>query len=121
MVIPADGGGAGSGGRIAVHPEELDAHAGHVSGVADEISKAASAAQTISINHDAFGLLLSFVGGWFQDKEQDLAGKFSQTDTDLHTDATNLRSASAGYSGSDRNAAQRSDAAGGRSRIELPL
>jgi hypothetical protein len=111
-----------NGGRqISVHPEELKTHAGHVSGVADEVAKAASAASTISLNHDAFGLLLSFVGGWFQDKEHVLADKYSKTATDLRTDAANLHTAAGRYEGSDRKSAQASNAAARHSQIRLPL
>jgi hypothetical protein len=113
---------ASDSGQISVHHEELMAHAGHVSGVADEVSKAASAALTISLNHDAFGLLLSFVGGWFQDKEHDLADKYSKTATDLHTDAGNLHTAAGRYEGSDRKSAQASNAAvAPQPRIKRPL
>lgn len=111
-----------SGGGISVHPEELKTHAGHVSGVADEVAKAASAASTVSLNHDAFGLLLGFVGGWFQDKEHVLSDKFSKTATDLHTDAANLHSSAGRYEASDQKSAQSSDAAvAPRARIQLPL
>jgi len=106
---------------ISVRPEELITHAGHVDATTDEIAKASDAASTISINHDAFGKLIAFVGGWFQDKEQDLAGKYAQTVTDLRTDAANLRAAAGRYASSDASAANRTSAAGHGGTVELPL
>ena len=103
---------------IDVDPSQLRTHAKHVDRIADEVSKTSDAARTVSINDEAFGILISFVGDWFQDKEQDLAAKFSEAVTGLRSDAANLRQAAARYEGSDTAAANRTRRSGGR---VLPL
>jgi hypothetical protein len=105
---------------IAVEAGQLDRHAGNVESVDDELTKAANGASTVALNGDAFGLLIGFVGSWFQDKEKDLADKFQQTTVDLRTDASNLRGAADGYRHTDHSAASRTKAAGSP-KIELPL
>jgi uncharacterized protein YukE len=112
MTAPASG--------IQVHPEELRKHAQHVDASADELGKAADAAGTVALNHDAFGLLIGFVGGWFQDKEQDLADAYRQTVAALRRDSGNLRGAAAGYEHTDKGAGDKVTGAGG-SGLKLPL
>jgi hypothetical protein len=119
-VRPADRGT--SGADVQVTPDELRRHSAHVWSIGDEITAVASAAGSVSMSHDALGLLLGFVGGWFQDTEQDLAAKFERTNRDLHDDALHLRGAAGRYEEADQRSAQRSDAVGGGlSWLELPL
>jgi hypothetical protein len=117
---PADG--AGSGAAIHVRPDELTGHSVHVWSVSDEITRAEAATKSVSMNHDAFGMLIGFVGGWFQDKEQDLAEKFKQMNQDLMDDSLHLRGAASHYEFADYQAAQNANTAGSQlPRIELPL
>jgi hypothetical protein len=117
---PADG--AGSDAAIHVRPEELTRHSDRVWKVSDEITRAEAAAESVGMSHDAFGVLIGFVGAWFQDKEHDLAEKYKQMNQDLMDDSLHLRGAAAKYEFADYQAAQNANAAGGQlPRIELPL
>lgn len=107
------------GGGIRVEPGELRAHAGNVEQIAGELDRAADAAQTVSMNHDAFGLLIGFVGGWFRDKEADLAETFRAATDRLHGDAVKLRSTADDYARADRTAATTITSSG--TGLELPL
>lgn len=109
------------GGGIAVRPAELHAHAGNVDGAAEQLGKAADAAQTVSLDGDAFGLLIGFVGSWFQQQEGELAATYRETVTSLHDDAVNLRAAADSYQNTDRSSAKQVTGAGRGSDLELPL
>ncbi|HEX8347356.1 MAG TPA: type VII secretion target [Actinoplanes sp.] len=119
MTTPGGADGGSGGGGIAVRPAELRTHAHNVDGAGDQLGKAADAAESVSLNGDAFGLLIGFVGGWLQEKEAELAATYREATGALRTDAANLRSAAAGYERTDQSSAGKVTGAG--RGLELPL
>jgi uncharacterized protein YukE len=107
-------------GGIQVHPDELRKHAHNVDSSADELGKAADGAGAVALNGDAFGLLIGFVGSWFQEQEQELADAYRQTVAALRRDSVNLRGAAADYQHTDKGAGSKITHAGG-SGLKLPL
>jgi uncharacterized protein YukE len=107
------------GGGITVRPAELRAHARNVDGAGDQLGKAADAAESVSLDGEAFGLLVGFVGGWLQEKEAELAATYREATTALRTDAGNLRSAADGYDHTDQSSAKKVTGAG--TPLKLPL
>lgn len=98
--------GGGSAG-VSVRAGELVTHAGNVELVTDQLTQASTGARRVSLNGEAFGILIGFVGGWFQEQEQGLADKYQQMTDALSVDAQNLRNAAAGYQSSDQRSEQR--------------
>jgi uncharacterized protein YukE len=108
-------------GDINVRPDELRTHASHVDDDAYELNRASDAAGTVSVDGNAFGKLIGFVGGWFMDKEADLASAFRDAVTMLHDDGSKLSESASAYETTDRSAAKQVGDAGGSPRMKLPL
>lgn len=108
-------------GGINVRPGELRTHASHVHDTAYELNRAADAAGTVSVDSNAFGKLIGFVGGWFMEQEAELASAFRDMTTGLHDDASKLTDSAADYEGTDRSSADRVADAGRQPTIKLPL
>lgn len=106
---------------IHVDPGQLRGHALNVTAAADAVKDGADAADTVAMNGDAFGFLVSFVGGWFQEQESELALAFRDAVNGFRTDAVNLYAAAEEYENTDRASADRVRDAGGRRGPELPL
>lgn len=102
-------------------PAQLRLHARNVTAAADAVKDGADAADTVAMNGAAFGLLVGFVGGWFQEKEADLALTYRDAVNGLRGDAVNLTTSADDYENADRSAATRVTAAGTRPGPELPL
>jgi excreted virulence factor EspC (type VII ESX diderm) len=106
---------------IHVDPAQLRTHARNVTAAADAVKSGADAADAVAMNGDAFGLLVGFVGGWFQEKEADLALTYRDAVTALRGDAVNLMTSADDYENADRSTAARVADAGTRQGLELPL
>lgn len=106
---------------IHVDPAQLRKHAHNVSAAADGVKDAADAADAVAMNGEAFGVLVGFVGSWFQEKEADLALTFRDAVNGLHHDAANLTTSAGDYENADRSAAAKVNTAGNGKRPELPL
>jgi hypothetical protein len=105
---------------IDVRPDELVRHAGSVKVVSHEVQRAGDGARSNSLNDDVFGIILSFiVGGWFNEKEQDILKKYTDMVDALEGDSDNLRSASRNYVDSDQQATDTVGAV--NTRLDLPL
>jgi excreted virulence factor EspC (type VII ESX diderm) len=50
-----------TGQAFDVVPEDLTAHASHLDGLTDRLSQALDAANTVSMNDEAYGILCSFL------------------------------------------------------------
>jgi excreted virulence factor EspC (type VII ESX diderm) len=104
---------------IRVDAEQLRTHASHVDDDAYELSRAWNAAMTVSVDGQAFGKLIGFVGSWFMEQEAELAESYLATVTALHEDASNVRDTAGDYDRTDAAAADRATQAA--PTIELPL
>lgn len=105
---------------IDVKPTELTTHASHVHTVGDEVQRATDGAKAISLNDDAFGIILNFIiGDWFTDKEQDICGKYDAMSKALDTDEQNIRNASTNYVESDEKAHNKVNSV--NTGMDLPL
>jgi len=105
---------------IEVVPEELVKHSGSVKMVSHEVQRASDGAKTNSLNDDVFGIILSFVvGGWFNEKEQDITKKYSDMVDAFDGDSSNLKSASRNYVASDDHANNKVTSV--KTGLDLPL
>jgi hypothetical protein len=106
---------------IEVDPAQLRVHARNVTAAADGIKDAADAADSVAMNGEAFGLLVGFVGSWFQEKEADLALTYRDAVNGLRADAANLMTSAEDYENADRSSATQVTSSGSRRGLELPL
>ena len=101
---------------IEVDPAQLRMHTRNVTAAADGIRDAADAAETVAMNGEAFGLLVGFVGSWFQEKEADLALTYRDAVNGLRADAANLMTSAEDYENADQSAAARLTSSSTRQR-----
>ena len=106
---------------IEVDPAQLRMHTRNVTAAADGIRDAADAAETVAMNGEAFGLLVGFVGSWFQEKEADLALTYRDAVNGLRADAANLMTSAEDYENADQSAATKLTSSSTRRGPELPL
>lgn len=100
-------------------PQQLRTHASHVHDDAYELNRASIAAGTVSVDGNAFGKLISFVGSWFMEQEAELRDAYMATVSAMHEDASSVSTTADDYERSDRAAGDRVTAAA--PAIELPL
>ena len=102
---------------IHVDPNELRRHAQNVMAASEGIGAGASAAEATAMNGEAFGLLIAFVGNWFQGQEAELAQSFRITSDGLHSGSCNLNRTARDCERAGKPSADRSTSAG--KRLEL--
>jgi hypothetical protein len=86
--------------------DDLRAHASHLDGFADRLSTALSAATTVSMSDDAYGLLCSFLPPIVNPMEQEGMDTLNAAHEAVSTTAGNVRTAATSYEDSDAARAQ---------------
>jgi uncharacterized protein YukE len=89
-----------------VLPEELMAHASHIEGLTDRLQTAISAAETVSMSDDAYGLLCSFLPPIINPMEEEGVQALKAASEGLTITAENVRSTATQYQESDEANAQ---------------
>ncbi|MCI2415796.1 ESX-1 secretion-associated protein [Saccharopolyspora sp. K220] len=84
-----------------VAAEDLTAHASHLDGLVDRVNTAISAAQTVSMSDDAYGLLCSFLPPIINPMEQDGMDALKAAEEGLSTTADNVRTTAKEYQDTD--------------------
>ncbi|WP_158890972.1 type VII secretion target [Amycolatopsis anabasis] len=80
-----------------VTPEELRAHGSHLDGLVDRLHTAASAAKTVSMADDAYGLLCAFLPPIINPMEQKAREALDAAAEGVSTNADAIRSAATSY------------------------
>src|SRR5687768_9355955 len=86
--------------------DDLRAHASHLDGLRDRLSTAVSAANTVSMSDDAYGLLCSFLPPIVNPMEQEGIDSLNAATEAVGTTAGNVRLAADYYEDSDQANAQ---------------
>jgi hypothetical protein len=86
--------------------DDLRAHASHLDGLMDRLSTAVSAANTVSMSDDAYGLLCSFLPPIVNPMEQEGIDSLNAASEAVGTTAGNVRLAADHYEDSDQANAQ---------------
>ncbi|SFA71314.1 Excreted virulence factor EspC, type VII ESX diderm [Amycolatopsis marina] len=98
--------------RYEVVPEDLVAHASHLDGLVDRLNTAASAARTVSMSDQAYGLLCAFMPMIVNPMEEEASGALDAAVEGVGITADNVRAAAAGYQDADQTHAAPFHAAG---------
>ncbi|HVV08496.1 type VII secretion target [Amycolatopsis sp.] len=89
-----------------VVPDELRTHASHLDGLVDRLATAVSAAKTVTMDDEAYGLLCSFLPPIVNATTQDDATDALDAAVEgMTTTADNVRTAASGYDEQDQTAA----------------
>ncbi|MBP2325039.1 uncharacterized protein YukE [Kibdelosporangium banguiense] len=86
--------------------DDLRAHASHLDGLMDRLSTAISAANTVSMSDDAYGLLCSFLPPIVNPMEQEGIDSLNAASEAVGTTAGNVRMAADTYEQSDQATSQ---------------
>ncbi|MBB5154383.1 type VII secretion target [Saccharopolyspora phatthalungensis] len=89
-----------------VHVEELTAHASHLDGLTDRLATAVSAAETVSMSDEAYGLLCSFLPPIVNPMEEEGMNALRAAQEGVSTTADNVRKTAEQYSETDDGSAQ---------------
>lgn len=81
--------------------EELTAHASHLEALTDRVDTAISAAETVSMSDEAYGLLCSFLPPIINPMEQEGINALKATKEGISTTADNVRQTSKAYQETD--------------------
>ena len=89
-----------------VTPEDLVAHASHLDGLMDRLSDAVSAANTVSMDDGAYGLLCSFLPPIINPMEEKGIEALKAAAEGISTTAGNVKSTATQYQESDETNSQ---------------
>jgi len=89
-----------------VVPDELRSHASHLDGLLDRLSTAVSAANTVSMADDAYGLLCSFLPPIINPMEEKGIEALQAAVEGVGTTAENVRTTATQYQESDETNSQ---------------
>ncbi len=92
--------------RFEVVPDELATHASHVSALNDRTGTALSAANTVSMDNKAYGLLCAFLPPIVNPVEQKGMDAIKAASQALGTTAGNVRAAANAYRDNERNSTE---------------
>jgi hypothetical protein len=86
--------------------DELQAHASHLDGLMDRLRVVRSAAATVSMSHDAYGLLCSFLPPIINPLERTGGEALEAASGALGATAASVRSSAAAYAADDEASAR---------------
>jgi hypothetical protein len=84
-----------------VFADDLTAHASHLDGLTDRLETAISAAQTVSMSDEAYGLLCSFLPPIVNPMEEEGMNALKAAREGVDTTADNVRTTAAHYQEAD--------------------
>ncbi|HRC12746.1 MAG: hypothetical protein IPJ15_14390 [Actinomycetales bacterium] len=87
--------------QFHVDPGELRAHAVGLAGVAADVGTALSAAQSVALGSEAYGLLCAWMPGVINEVSADVVAGINQSLVALDLTVSELTAAAAAYQGSD--------------------
>jgi Excreted virulence factor EspC, type VII ESX diderm len=99
--------------QLAVRHAELITHAGHVDGVADQVTEAAQAGSAVRAGGDAYGKLGAMVPVMLNGLQDTLIDGISSAATSLRDTGVRLRTTADGYASADQRRADAFRSLGG--------
>lgn len=94
---------------IEVVTEELTAHASHLDGLVDRLDTALSAAETVSMSDEAYGLLCSFLPPTINPVEEEGMNALKAASEGVNITADNVRATAVQYQDTDDGNSQSFD------------
>jgi hypothetical protein len=98
-----------TGEPVRVDPEDLDAHARHLSAVGDQIGAAARAGRSVRLRGDACGQLCALMPVLIDQVQRVLVDGIDVATGSVHGSADRVRTAAERYRAADERAAARLD------------